>query len=222
MEHAIHAAAHRTALRSSPSTYVYLLGLYLGDGCISTHPRGVYRLRLTLDAAYPKIIADAAQALTSVMPSNRWQGPATWMRRGFLLLQGLALRVPSAWPGEEASSANRALGLVGRSGSGSTHLLTEGSSIRRGVGSRIQGEAGATRAIPSRTYPKTSAGSHGCLRSDELALDVCGANDLCVPQGRRREAGPVRRAQGLTNWSCSWRGNRGASELGSRLRTACS
>src|SRR5579884_3443096 len=29
-----------------PSSYVYLLGLYLGDGCISSHPRGVYRLRI--------------------------------------------------------------------------------------------------------------------------------------------------------------------------------
>jgi hypothetical protein len=54
-----------------PRTYVYLLGLYLGDGCISTHPRGVYRLRLSLDAAYPKIIDEAAQAMRNVSPSNR-------------------------------------------------------------------------------------------------------------------------------------------------------
>jgi hypothetical protein len=29
--------------------YSYLLGLYLGDGCISTHARGVFRLRIVLD-----------------------------------------------------------------------------------------------------------------------------------------------------------------------------
>src|SRR5687767_11869009 len=29
--------------------YSYLLGLYLGDGCISTHRRGVFTLRVSLD-----------------------------------------------------------------------------------------------------------------------------------------------------------------------------
>ena len=38
---------HVIALPEEP--YVYLLGLYLGDGCISAYPRGVYRLRVTLD-----------------------------------------------------------------------------------------------------------------------------------------------------------------------------
>src|SRR5918994_587178 len=37
--------------------YAYLLGIYLGDGCISKHPR-TYRLRITLDAMYPKIIEE--------------------------------------------------------------------------------------------------------------------------------------------------------------------
>jgi hypothetical protein len=32
------------SLPQSASTY--LLGLYLGDGCIATHPRGVFRLRI--------------------------------------------------------------------------------------------------------------------------------------------------------------------------------
>jgi hypothetical protein len=32
--------------------YVYLLGLYLGDGCISRHPRDVYKLRIFLDVKY--------------------------------------------------------------------------------------------------------------------------------------------------------------------------
>jgi hypothetical protein len=54
-----------------PRTYVYLLGVYLGDGCISTHPRRVYRLRITLDAAYPNIIDEVTQAVSSVCPANR-------------------------------------------------------------------------------------------------------------------------------------------------------
>jgi len=57
--------------RDLPSAYVYLLGLYLGDGCIATHPRGVYRLRLILDAAYPKILDEAEQAMRTARPSSR-------------------------------------------------------------------------------------------------------------------------------------------------------
>ncbi len=49
-------------LHELPPEYVYLLGLYLGDGCLSSHPRGVYRLRIFLDAKYPGIITRAAGA----------------------------------------------------------------------------------------------------------------------------------------------------------------
>jgi hypothetical protein len=35
------------------AAYVYLLGVYLGDGCLSAHPRGVFKLRISLDARYP-------------------------------------------------------------------------------------------------------------------------------------------------------------------------
>jgi hypothetical protein len=45
--------------------YVYLLGLYLGDGCISTMPR-TYRLRISLDAIYPQIIESAMDAIRRV------------------------------------------------------------------------------------------------------------------------------------------------------------
>jgi hypothetical protein len=54
-----------------PPSYVYLVGIYLGDGCISAHPRGVYRLRLSLDPAYPGIIEEAAAAMREVMPSSK-------------------------------------------------------------------------------------------------------------------------------------------------------
>jgi hypothetical protein len=50
---------------------VYLLGLDLGDGCISAHPRGVFRLRLFFDARYPKIIDAGEAAITSLLPANR-------------------------------------------------------------------------------------------------------------------------------------------------------
>jgi hypothetical protein len=28
--------------------------MYLGDGCLSAHPRGVFKLRISLDARYPR------------------------------------------------------------------------------------------------------------------------------------------------------------------------
>jgi hypothetical protein len=54
-----------------PDCYAYLLGLYLGDGWISAHPRGVYKLRIVLDAKYPQIIAECATAIAALMPGNK-------------------------------------------------------------------------------------------------------------------------------------------------------
>jgi hypothetical protein len=46
--------------------YAYLLGLYLGDGCLSLHRRGVYRLRISLDARYPRIVGACSLAMSAV------------------------------------------------------------------------------------------------------------------------------------------------------------
>jgi hypothetical protein len=53
-----------------PAGYAYLLGLYLGDGCISAHHRGVYVMRVVLDAAWPGIIDACEAALRAVRPEN--------------------------------------------------------------------------------------------------------------------------------------------------------
>ncbi|MFK0170005.1 transcriptional regulator [Streptomyces sp. NPDC090306] len=55
---------------SDPASYAYLLGLYLGDGCISTHRRGVHVLRITLDNAWPGIIGACEAAMRAVRPDN--------------------------------------------------------------------------------------------------------------------------------------------------------
>lgn len=52
------------------AAYAYLLGLYLGDGSISLHRRGVLRLRISLDAAYPGIIQECATAIEAVARGN--------------------------------------------------------------------------------------------------------------------------------------------------------
>ncbi len=46
--------------RCNQEAYAYLLGAYLGDGSITSGPRGVYRLRVTCDLKYPGIIDEIA------------------------------------------------------------------------------------------------------------------------------------------------------------------
>jgi hypothetical protein len=51
--------------------YVYLLGLYLGDGTVSTHPRQVFKLRIFLDKKYPGIIDECEGAMRATLPTSR-------------------------------------------------------------------------------------------------------------------------------------------------------
>src|SRR4051794_22627131 len=45
--------------------YVYLLGLYLGDGCISAHPRTT-ALRITCADTWPRLLAECVSAIEAV------------------------------------------------------------------------------------------------------------------------------------------------------------
>jgi hypothetical protein len=59
-----------TTVKFTTKDYAELLGLYLGDGHISVI-RHTTRLRLSLDAAYPGIVADADALLRRCFPANR-------------------------------------------------------------------------------------------------------------------------------------------------------
>jgi hypothetical protein len=52
--------------RGLDRAYVYLLGLYLGDGVISRYPRGVWNLRITQDNRYPGLIEACKTAIAEV------------------------------------------------------------------------------------------------------------------------------------------------------------
>lgn len=52
------------------SHYSYLLGLYLGDGCVSQGARTT-TLRVFFDARYPGIIGECVRAIRQVRPHNR-------------------------------------------------------------------------------------------------------------------------------------------------------
>jgi hypothetical protein len=68
------------------SSYAYLLGQYLGDGCVSSTGSS-YRLRITCCDAYPDIKAECAQAIGVVVPAGRV---------GFIARQGCT-EVYSTW-----------------------------------------------------------------------------------------------------------------------------
>jgi hypothetical protein len=48
-----------------PAAYAYLLGIYLGDGCLGTAGHSI-ALRIVLDAAYPEIIEEVVEAILTV------------------------------------------------------------------------------------------------------------------------------------------------------------
>ncbi|MER6047034.1 transcriptional regulator [Streptomyces sp. NPDC001793] len=52
------------------TSYSYLLGLYLGDGCISRQPRGGYALRIACADAWPGLITACREAVRAVRPMN--------------------------------------------------------------------------------------------------------------------------------------------------------
>lgn len=54
-----------------PASYAYLLGMYLGDGCISSHHRGVFRLRIALDAKYPELVWECSARMGIIAAPNR-------------------------------------------------------------------------------------------------------------------------------------------------------
>ncbi|MFJ9691900.1 transcriptional regulator [Kitasatospora sp. NPDC101183] len=51
--------------------YAYLLGLYLGDGCISEGRRKVYALRIACCDGWPGLIDECQRAMSAVMPHNK-------------------------------------------------------------------------------------------------------------------------------------------------------
>jgi hypothetical protein len=59
-------------LPADECAYAYLLGLYLGDGCISGHPRGTgYYLRIACADSWPGLIDACESAMRVISPTGR-------------------------------------------------------------------------------------------------------------------------------------------------------
>ena len=67
---AVSSVPGRARPPENPAAYAYLLGLYLGDGCINAHRRGVYFIRIVCDNAWPGLIDACEAAIRSARPDN--------------------------------------------------------------------------------------------------------------------------------------------------------
>jgi len=52
------------------ASYTYLLGLYLGDGCLTACPRDVFKLRIACAERYPELIRQCELAIAQVLPNK--------------------------------------------------------------------------------------------------------------------------------------------------------
>jgi hypothetical protein len=65
--------AEKPALPEPHADYAYLLGLYLGDGCISgagAREKDVWKLRIMCADAWPGLIRECERAMRSIRPGN--------------------------------------------------------------------------------------------------------------------------------------------------------
>jgi hypothetical protein len=76
--------------------YAYLLGLYLGDGCISAHPRGTgYYLRIACANAWPGLLQLCREAIAKVRPGI---GVYALQKEGYAMVTSYSRHWPSLFP----------------------------------------------------------------------------------------------------------------------------
>ncbi|CPW92803.1 Uncharacterised protein [Mycobacteroides abscessus subsp. bolletii] len=88
---------HRSCLeipQLRPEEYSYLLGLYLGDGDI-TLVNKTLRLRISQDRRYPQLADLCAQAMSTVLPSNR---PGISFRGGTCIISVYSTHLACMFP----------------------------------------------------------------------------------------------------------------------------
>src|SRR5262245_59369316 len=93
--------------------YSYMLGIYLGDGCITISRSGSACLLVSMDSAYPGIIGEVESAIGALFPSGRTR---TYLRAdgrtAVIRLRDPAL--PAAFPQHGAGRKhNRRIELTG-------------------------------------------------------------------------------------------------------------
>jgi hypothetical protein len=187
--------------KALPPSYVYLLGLYLGDGCLSEHARGVFKLRIILDLKYPGIINECDSAMADVRPASR-VGRRPYSDAAcvevFSYWKEWPLLFPQHGPGMKhhrmiaGTVAGRARGAVAGTAAARPDPLGR-LPLHEHRPRRVA--ASAVRVLESlRPHPRDLL--HG-LPATGTALDEGSAHDLRLAEGRRRPPRRVRGAKGL-------------------------
>ncbi|MEU9367797.1 transcriptional regulator [Streptomyces avermitilis] len=78
-----------------PTAYSYLLGLYLGDGCISAARRDAYFIRIACADAWPGLIAACEAAVRAVRPDN---SVCRVQAKGYVSVVGYSKHWPCFFP----------------------------------------------------------------------------------------------------------------------------
>jgi hypothetical protein len=171
--------------------YAYLLGLYLGDGCIASHARGVYRLRIIQDQKYVNLIQQCKLAMHTVIST----------RVGLVQRQGCKeiVRIRSIGPACFLSMASgqstnggscSSPGNAGSPWNATPTCCFEASSTPTDADTRIgSGRSTPTRATDSRTDRTTSASSswrHAPDLTSDVGKEAHGDSPLLVGMTSRR------------------------------------
>ncbi|MCG0285147.1 helix-turn-helix domain containing protein [Streptomyces sp. PSAA01] len=77
------------------AAYAYLLGLYLGDGCVSRLRKGLCFLRIACADAWPGLIDSCAEAMRAVRPDN---SVCRVQRQGCVMVTGYSKHWPCLLP----------------------------------------------------------------------------------------------------------------------------
>lgn len=90
--------AENPALPEPQADYAYLLGLYLGDGCISragARDKEVWKLRVACADAWPGLIRECERAMRSIRPDNK---VAVWQKSGCVEVSSCSRHWPCLFP----------------------------------------------------------------------------------------------------------------------------
>ena len=177
--------AHRFS--ELPGSYAYLLGLYLGDGCLSKHPRGVYKLRIALDAKYRGIVEECSAAIEE---TNRGNAVNRSLRKGYVEVYSYSKSWPCLLPQHgtgkkhlrSVSLASWQRDLVGRW----PELLLRG--LIQSDGSRFM-NTGRGRSYPRYNFTNLSRDVQDifCEACDQLGLRWTRAGEKTIYVSRKSD-----------------------------------
>lgn len=181
------------------SAYTYLLGLYLGDGCIATHPREVFRLRIVCADAYPELIQRCETAMAEVLPNKVSRTPKIGCTEVAAYSKHWPCLFPQHGPGRKHERRIELALAAGPRRPGPSSPAPRPAPLRRVPGAEL-GERDALPALPLQQcvggHPRdlrAGVRSTGDRVAAEQPLEpVGGQAGECRPAGRVRGAEAMR------------------------------